>query len=502
MQFFRSQARLALVVSACIAGAAQANAIPPELEELLSGKNYIIQWEGESIADVTVSGNSGSGEHSGQTDNTLTATYLPLDPAQVPAEYRSLPPGSLSRIQLPMGFMGMKLGGKFVIDLPSGRYEFTKDNEYPHPGGMTWVGKLSEDDSFRMMVTSGENGTMTGSIKTPDGEFLLEAYEGETWMLDASRAGLQQPAFPPDAVSVGGGFMADATGEGSADQTDPPPAMPLSGVSQDGNHAGSGARPSYAGAVATTGSAGSTTTTVTATAATNTVDVLVLYTQNFASKVGATTRINYLFAVANQAYKDSGVPVRLRPVFTQKTSFPETGLNEQALQNMTFGWAAFTGSNIKTLRDKYGADLVTLLRPFRYAQQASCGTSWITQFGTPSTYGYSVVSDGTDGLYYCHDLSFVHEIGHNLGQTHERANAGGGMGYHAYSYGWGVDGLFGTVMSYINPKVGKFAGPKLTCPGNRPCGYPEWDRYRASDQVKSLSLVAPIVAKFKPTLVK
>lgn len=497
MQTFRPIALLTLAVSACIADAAQASAIPPELEELLSGKNYIIRWNGQTITDVTISGESGSGESSGQTDNTLTAVYLPLDPARVPAQYQALPPGSVSRIQLPMGFMSMKLGGRFVIDLPTGRYEYTKDNEYAHPDGTTWVGKLSEDGSFRMMVTSGENGAMTGAIKTPDGDFLLEAYDGETWMLDANRAGLQQPEYPPESLSIGGGIMADASGPGSATLGVPQP------VAQGSNQTLANTRQAYAGVTAATGgTAASTAANTTTAVATSTVDVLVLYTPHFASNVGANTRINHLFAVANQAFTDSGVAIRLRPVFTQKTSFSETSINDQALQNMTFGLATFAGSNIKTLRDKYGADLVTLLRPFHYAQQHSCGTAWITQIGTPSTYGYSVVSDGTDGLYYCQELSFVHEIGHNLGQAHERANAGGGMGYHTYSYGWGVSGVFGTVMSYINPRVGKFAGPKLTCPGNRPCGYPETDRYRSSDQVKSMKYTAPIVTKFRPTVVK
>jgi hypothetical protein len=86
---------------------------------------------------------------------------------------------------------------------------------------------------------------------------------------------------------------------------------------------------------------------------------------------------------------------------------------------------------------------------------------------------YAVVHDGdkTDGSgYYCPDLTYVHEIGHNLGCKHDRANAGAGSGRFDYSYGYqSPTQNFRTVMAYdcTNgcPRIPNFSNPNIQYQG-------------------------------------
>lgn len=227
------------------------------------------------------------------------------------------------------------------------------------------------------------------------------------------------------------------------------------------------------------------------------VDILALYTPNFAT-AGPTTRINYLTTLANQSLKDSNINLQIRVVGMLPTNYQEAVSASQQLSALTGGAGEFADKRVQALRDQYGADLVTIFRPLRVSTQGNCGIAWIAPPAGNKGYGFNLVSDGTDGAYYCQDITFIHEVGHNLGQAHDRANAGATGGAHPYSYAWNVNNVFGTIMAYPGPRVNKFSGPNLTCPGNQPCGYPETDTARQSDQVKSIGIVGPNVSNYLP----
>jgi hypothetical protein len=262
------------------------------------------------------------------------------------------------------------------------------------------------------------------------------------------------------------------------------------------------AEAAYAAQLAKTGpSPSSTTGSITGTI----VDLMVLYTTTNQTADYAQQRIKYLVDVSNQAYKDSGIKMSLRLVHVRPTSYVENNINTQALEDVVNDRGAFTGT--AALRNHYGADLVMLFRPL-YAQSAgSCGTTYVGFAnggnGIPN-FGYGTIGDGysKDAMsnYYCGPSTFTHEIGHSLGNVHDREYSSF-TGKFSYSYAWGINSKFGTIMSYYGPSVMLFSTPNLAiqCAGT-PCGFAEGDA-KSSDQVRTTNYTAPIVGNYKPTTV-
>lgn len=236
------------------------------------------------------------------------------------------------------------------------------------------------------------------------------------------------------------------------------------------------------------------------------VDLMVLYTINGQTAAYAKQRIALLVTVSNQAYIDSGINMKLRLVYTEPTDYIENNSNSQALDDLSNDRGVFAGVSDK--RVQFGADLVFLFRPLHAQTAGSCGTTYV-EFANGSVankwLGYGTIGDGNskDNLkgYYCASNTFTHEIGHSLGLVHDRENSSF-SGVFDYSYAWGVQGTFATIMSYKQPVVMYFSTPTLTnnCAG-QPCGYPETDTNRSSDQVKSVNYTAPIVANFMATTI-
>lgn len=374
---------------------------------------------------------------------------------------------------------GLPEGGQVSLSLPgAGTFDVVHDaTQAGDLGAATFVGHLREfGDDFRMTVTYSPFGT-EGMVLTPYGEYRLTTIRGQLWVIDTERSGLKASQSDESDAAAPQQLAAAAAQAGSSSSA---PAANAPASAQD--------------AAPTPGN--------------TRIDVLVLYTDGYVTARGSDaavqSRIQYFVALSNQAYKDSNVPITLRLVGTSKVSGVGDVTNSSSeLSRVTAGYGAY--ANVAALRKAYGADLVSVMRPFSMKQGGMCGVAWVSgNGGTPvawyGAYAYSVISDGIDGSYYCADHTFTHELGHNMGSMHDRATVkaqGGGTGAYPYAFGYGTSGKFGTIMSYIQPKVGKFSNPNVsTCNGNSACGVASSDAANSADNALSLTNTSGAIAAF------
>jgi hypothetical protein len=150
-----------------------------------------------------------------------------------------------------------------------------------------------------------------------------------------------------------------------------------------------------------------------------TIDVLVLYTPLAASRQDMDLLVAESMAQLERAAKQLpgdrfGVTFRL--VGIEEVDYregPDIGVDLDRLSGVEPG---FLGG-VPALRDKYGADLVHLIVEGQ-SNDGSCGIGWMVEPEAPLTAeaGFSL----SDHRCSAANLSFAHEIGHNLGMNHDR----------------------------------------------------------------------------------
>ncbi|MFN0317614.1 MAG: reprolysin-like metallopeptidase [Burkholderiales bacterium] len=367
----------------------------------------------------------------------------------------------------------MQPGDEALLALPDlGSVRVSYEETRATGESATWIGYLKDfGQDFRVVLTYSPTGTI-GHILTPQGEYSIESTAlGQTYLVDPRKLGMKR------VEQTEGDAVAPLAANGSSTQ------------------AGAGA------------DAAVSASTLPGTVV---VDVLVLYSPGFVTDKGgvaqAQAAIDHLVALTNQAYIDSGVAMQIRKIGAEQVSVSDTTTNSSVLTDLTNGVGAF--SNVKARRDALGADLVSMVRPFYNQYHSGCGIAWIggyngTSISGSSAYAYSVVSEGKDRQgsgWYCDITSFAHELGHNQGLMHDRATVasqGGGQGATPYAYGYGISGTFGTIMSYLWPKLGKFSNPNdYTCGGNLRCGIPSTET-NSADNGMALNYMKTGVAAFR-----
>jgi peptidyl-Asp metalloendopeptidase len=380
--------------------------------------------------------------------------------------------------------------GEMTVAAPDGqpiRLRYQRHLEHPN-GNWTWIGRNEHGEEA--IVTFGEKAVF-GTISRHGGEELrLATSGGRSWVVEAD-PGKQHHPDPkrPDFVV--------------------PPELAQSFASD---------QPVTASA---------SMEALTPTAVGTTVDVALGYTTGFASELGgdsqAVTRLQHLVDIANQAYANSQINAQIRLVRTVPVNYPDATDNNDALAKLT----GQSGSGsipvdpafnaLRTARDQYGADLVSLVRRFRTPENKGCGVAWLIGGNqsridnSDAPWGYSVVSDDLDRgdldetdskTYVCRKETLAHEMGHNMGQAHNSEDSDGTSGAHSYSYGYRETSTTGfyTVMAYriadsSQKSIRYFANPNvLDASTGRPTGVAN-----VSDNARSMAQTMPVISSFRAT---
>lgn len=312
-----------------------------------------------------------------------------------------------------------------------------------HAGGdlaLTVRGEARGGLAFDGLVTLGEN-AIYGKLHGPSGHRILTTDAGGAWWIDVPDSGIEI-----NRCTLG---MHEA------------PRMPsTAGKSRT--------RPERRGG----NGAGTETDTGTV------IDLLLIYNESLAERYPGElmpTRLNHLVQIANQVFANSGLDAVLRLVGTERVGYRNDNSNFDFRNDIALALAggAVPGlAGLAAVRDRLGADLVIGLRPHEIEQRGSCGIAFFP--GGDANEGVNVVSDGSSSWSFCLDDVLTHEIGHNLGATHQ-LGAGGGV-VDPRGSAFTRSGRFSTVMgSFGTGRPDRFRGlpmfstPELPC-GNEPCG--------------------------------
>ena len=226
------------------------------------------------------------------------------------------------------------------------------------------------------------------------------------------------------------------------------------------------------------------------------ISVLMYYDDSMSN---AFSTIDFITAVANDAFADSGARIEIDIVGTKALDINDEASHRDLKASMEEGEAPF--EDIESDRRFFDADLVYLLRDTEAPDGSDpCGIASLGVYKQRHYRAYCtglVQWDPADGVdSYCSDLSFAHEVGHSLGARHDRADyeeAERQGGAYTFSYGTALDGVFRTVMGVSGgTRLGLFSSPDLNCEGY-PCGKPA-SNPDSADNVSTFQSTGHLVA--------
>jgi Metallo-peptidase family M12B Reprolysin-like len=226
-------------------------------------------------------------------------------------------------------------------------------------------------------------------------------------------------------------------------------------------------------------------------------DVMVIYTPAARAAAGGTMAMNALINLAivetNTAYARSGVFPRLRLVHAEEVAYTESGnfsTDLDRLRNPSDGFM----DNVHALRNAHGADLVS----FIIEGTSLCGIAYLmlAQSNLFEAFAFSVVAR----ICATGNYSFGHELGHNMGLQHDRADAPAD-GVFPFSHGYvaaphGFRDIMGVAASCGGcMRIQNFSNPNVTFNGFS-TGVPHLSP-QSADAAASLNATAFTVANWR-----
>ena len=194
-------------------------------------------------------------------------------------------------------------------------------------------------------------------------------------------------------------------------------------------------------------------------------------------QIGATIR--NAVDITNTVFRDSGARAELRLVRSGLFNTPSTGDSSADFR------AFYTSEEVERKRAEVKADLVGLWgdTPDGFSRAFRPGIQFVPEFG------YHFVQT----IWGVGNLSYPHEVGHNLGADHNSQDAlPATRDPHPYARGW-CDNTVRTVMSYSSscsgPRIPRFSSPALLWEG-RPIGSAD------ANNVRMLNEAVPAVAGY------
>ena len=327
----------------------------------------------------------------------------------------------------------------------------------PVGGGFVWVGRLAGDaGGWVTLSVYGE--ALAGTVFRQGQEWLVIRPAASGHVVYELDPAAREPNGPDVALPVTG-----AAGSGSA--------APQAAVCQDDG---------------------------------SVIDVLVAYTTQARDESGGQDAmlalINQRFSDMNTANLVSAAPFQWRLAQAIEVNYVESGnisADLTALQQPADGLL----DEIHAARDLYEADLSALL--IAQGSNNACGMAYQLLALDPGFEGWAFGVTALDypGDAFCGTLTLSHELGHNLGNAHDRAHTPGDVLF-PYSYGYqSPSGAFRDIMSYNCPngcdRVNLWANPDVWYLGE-PTGVDfETDPANAADLVRSMNGARLTAANFR-----
>lgn len=312
----------------------------------------------------------------------------------------------------------------------------------PAPGVRSWFGRVNGDPLSSVVVTS-VDGVVTAGLWTGGHAYELVPAVGEA---EPSGGWCIAREVPPDQVVRCYGTTHHAADVSHSDQPLPEFSSPTPEQPDIGPRG--------------------------ATCACNddarTIDVLCLYTPAARDAAGGIaalqSRVQNGLDTATFAIGNSGIDATtMRMAGFVEIAYdeiaPNWGDHLPRITNPADGFIDIA----HTLRDQYSADLVAL---FIDDTRFTGGQAYYATFWPQSAFSVNNWRSVGGG-----SLTFAHELGHNFGCAHDRANADNGVFYYGFGHHFNPGGgELGTIMSYVGGAIPFYSNPHLTHLSGQPLG--------------------------------